>query len=152
MPRAKDPITEQEFERLKITLFSKGSFELKTFGKRLMDHCWMFDRYAVSQAWQGQRDRLIVFGIPKKLRSRSNAKNYFSIYAVNDSSDESLQCEVILSRTDRDEVVRRIDPRRTLRVSTIGEMEGHYKPDDFDYLAELIEFARNARMGAEGNV
>jgi len=146
MARPKEPITEQEFEKLKIRLFAQANPELKSFGKKLMNQCWSYDQYAVTQQWEGQDGRLIVFGLPEELRKRTNAKNYFSIYAVSDSTEKTLKCEVILSKTNRDQTVRQIDTRRTLRVSSIGELEGHYKPEDFDYLVGLIEYARDARM------
>jgi len=106
------------------------------------------DRFAVLQEWEGIPNRLIVFGLPEEKRKRKNAKNYFSIYAVYDNNDSSLKCEVVFPKNEheRKRLLEIYDPMRMLRISSINEIEGDFKPKDFDYLINLIQAAREQRL------
>ena len=148
MTREKDPLTSEEFDKYKIRLFAKASDELKNFARKLADYCWSMDEFAVVQEWGGEKEALIVFGVPTEYRRRSNAKNYFSIYKVLESSDQTLKCEVCFPiDSSRDERLRQYDTEGMLHISTIDQCEGQFGPKDFDYLKKLINVARCLRIG-----
>lgn len=147
MPREKKPLTPNEFEKYKVRLFAKANDELKSFAKKLTDYCWGLDEFAVVQEWGGEKDALIVFGVPPDRRKIKNAKNYFSIYKVFDSYDQKLKCEVCFPIDDsRPEMLRIYDTENKLSISTINQCEGMFSPNDFDYLVKLINASRACRV------
>ena len=113
-----------------------------------MDYCWSIDRYAVLHQWEGKDNRLIVFAVPDAMRKHHSAINYFSIWAVQDSSDLSLKCEVIFpsSAQERRQLMATHDPEKRLSISSIDQPTGYFKPEDFDYLVKLIPVSRQQRL------
>jgi hypothetical protein len=147
MGREKPPILQDEFEKFKIKLFAKANDELKSFAKKLADYCWELDEFAVVQDWGGEKEALIVFGVPPELRKVKNAKNYFSIYKVIDSFDKKLKCEVCFPIDDsRHNMLRKYDTDNKLSISTINQCEGMFVPSDYDYIVGLIDAARTCRV------
>jgi hypothetical protein len=149
MSRERTPITKDEFEKYKILLFARANDELKHFAKRLSDYCWNLDQYAVTQEWGGEKEALIVFGVPPEQRRTANAKNYFSIYRVADSSARSLKCEVCFpTGASRDAILQEHDSKHMLHISTINQSEGQFEPCHYEYLTGLIDAARSYRIKA----
>lgn len=148
MTREKNPLTPEEFDKYRTKLFAQASDELKAFVRKLADYCWSMDEFAVVQEWGGEKEALIVFGVPPEYRKRSNAKNYFSIYKVANPSDQSIKCEVCFPiDSSREKLLRQYDTNGMLHISTIKQCEGQFKPEDFNYVKKLINVARCHRIG-----
>jgi hypothetical protein len=142
MTKEKAPIAKDEFEEYRVRLFAKANDELKMFGKRLVDYCWNLDEFTVVQNWAGEKEALIVFGVPPHIRKVKNAKNYFSIYKVLDSYDQKLKCEICFPIDDsRPGVLKKYDTENKLSISTINQYEGMFAPSDYDYVVKLINAA-----------
>lgn len=147
MSSVREAVTEQEFEQLKEELFANANQQIAEFGNRLADYCWNLDKFANSQNWENQKNRLIVFGVPESIRVRSNAKNYFSIYAITSHDKHKLKCEVIFPKTaERQALISHHDTQGKLHISSINEVEGDFTPEDYDYLIKLINAARAQRV------
>ena len=147
MGKEKPSLTEKEFEKFKIKLFAQGNNELKDFARKLANYCWTLDSFAVVQNWGGEKEGQIVFGVSPNKRKVNNAKNYFSIYKIFNSSSQKIKCEVIFPKNSfRVELLKTHDTRKMLQISSINECEGMFEPCDYDYVIKLIHASLACRV------
>lgn len=147
MTREKRPITDDEYQRYRIILFTEANTALKAFAKKLADYCWNLDRYAVVQDWGGKKESLIAFGVPPESRKVKDAKNYFTIFKVTGHTDQKLRCEVCFPMDNsRIDMLKKYDTKKKLKISTLNQCEGLFGVDDYDYVVRLVDAARSCRL------
>ncbi len=145
----KTPISSDEFVRLREVFFLGANGPVRELGLRLMDHCWLLDNYAVTQQWEGQDERLIVFGVPYEKRRNVHIKNYFSVWRNNDRECDYLSCEVIVPKPNQTRFLAENNFSNRLFISTLPQVTGHFQAGDFDRVVPLITKAYNFRVKEE---
>jgi len=141
-----EKMTVEEFKLARIRLFAGAEESLKQFGRKVLDYCWSLDEFAVMQEWEGERDRLIVFGVPEGMRRRSDAKNYFGIYSIKGQFIKGIQCSIVFPKSEQEKLLKQFDPKKRLSRNSIGEWVGDFGEGDFEYLKNLIDAARYQRI------
>lgn len=149
MTREKEPISKERFEELKKILLLGANQSIKELGIKLLDYCWKLDNYAVSQDWEGKADTLIVFGVPEEKRKQKNTKNYFSIWKNNETSADYLKCEIIVPVSLQSRFLKDNNFKNRMYISTLPQVTGNFKLEDYSILTTLIIKAYNHRVKAQ---